>query len=181
MTETSDPTPLDTAFGALYAALGQLVVASAAMEGSLRHLVSWLSGDDDAGWIIFEGQSVDWLVSNGLALLTELEPKKRWPAEDAERLEQVLIGSREIHRLRNAMIHGEWSTECLLEEDCRRRPDGSPADTRIFHLVRSRYRKGYEERQVAVADVEATADSMTLLGARIEEARRSAQRAWIGL
>ncbi|MFJ8138844.1 hypothetical protein [Streptomyces sp. NPDC096013] len=168
-------------FEDLYPALGQLVVASADMESRLRYVVSELAGNDDAGWIVFEGQSVEWLVSNGIALLGQLEEMRRWPTANSQRIRSALLAAQEVNRLRNLMVHGEWRAECVLPgEGCVGRPGGSPPDHRVFHVCRSRYRKGFEERQFAVIDVETIASKMWDLETELREASKAAVDAWLG-
>ncbi|MEV7347134.1 hypothetical protein [Streptomyces sp. NPDC093544] len=168
-------------FEDLYLALGQLVVASADMESRLRYVVAELAGKDDAGWIVFEGQSVEWLVSNGIAVLGQIEEMRRWPAVNSQRIRVALLATQEVNRLRNLMVHGEWRAACfLLGEGCVGRPDSSPPDHRVFHVCRSRYRKGFEERQFAVVDVEALANKMWDLETELREASKAAVDAWLG-
>jgi hypothetical protein len=176
MTATDAPT---YGFDELYPALGRLVVASAGMESRLRFVVSELAGSD-AGWIIFEGQSVEWLVQNGIAVLGQLEHSKRWPQENSDRIRDALRTALDASRLRNLMVHGEWRTDCLDWEECAPRPSSGPPDHRIFHVCRSRYRKGLEERQVAVCDVEALADKMWSLELELRQSMKAAVDAWLG-
>ncbi|AZM90270.1 hypothetical protein [Streptomyces sp. W1SF4] len=157
-----------------------MAVESAELESRLRHTLSWLAGDDDAGWIVFEGQSVDWLISNGRAVLGQHAAMKRWPAEQNERLLHLLPEIQEVNRTRNFIVHGLWAAECFLDEDCEQRPQHSPLDDRLFHVVRSRYRKGYQEREVAVSDIDELADRMVSLAASLDEAVKAARDAWLG-
>jgi hypothetical protein len=79
------------------------------------------------------------------------------------------------------MVHGEWRAACVLrEEGCVGRPSNSPPDHCVFHVCRSRYRKGFEERQFAVCDVEVLAEKMWDLEAELKEARKAAVDAWLG-
>ncbi|MEU1861788.1 hypothetical protein [Streptomyces gardneri] len=168
-------------FDDLYPALGMLVVASADMESRLRYVVSELAGHDDAGWIVFEGQSVDWLVSNGLAVLGQLGAMQRWPADNSERIKAVLLDAQDANRQRNLMVHGEWRSDCIMrEEGCVGRPSASPADHRLFHVCRSRYRKGFEERQIAISDVEALAQRIWTIELELRRAMKAAVAAWLG-
>ncbi|MFD9926052.1 hypothetical protein ACFWZK_07775 [[Kitasatospora] papulosa] len=164
----------------LYPALGMLVVASADMESRLRYVVSELAGGDDAGWIIFEGQSVEWLVQNGKAALGQLEAMKRWPQANSDRIREALQSTLEANRLRNVMIHGQWRTDCIDWEECTVRPFNGPVDHRIFHVCRSRYRKGFEERQLAISDVEALANKMWFLERELKQSLKVAVDTWLG-
>jgi hypothetical protein len=176
----TESTAVPDEFVDLFPALGKLVVASAAMESRLRFAVSDLAGADDRGWIVFEGQSVEWLVTNGLAVLGQLEGTSRWPEENSARIRAALQEAQNVNRHRNLMVHGTWDTDCLLREGCIERPANSPADSRIFHVCRSRYRKGYEERQFAVCDVEALADKMWDLEHELRQSVQAAHDVWMG-
>jgi hypothetical protein len=150
------------------------------MESSLRDVVSRLAGSDDAAWIIFEGQSVDWLVSNGLAVLTQREPMERWPTQIVAQFREALSNTQTAYRTRNIMIHGEWRTDCFMGEGCIGRSVSIPADGPVFHVHRSRYRKGLEERQIAIVDIEALAEHMRELEYELRDAMKKAGDAWLG-
>ncbi|MFI0226102.1 hypothetical protein [Streptomyces lydicus] len=173
MTATSD---LDD----LYRALGQLVVATAEMEMRLRDVVGQLAGDDDAGWIIFEGQSVEWLISNGKAVLGEHSDMRRWPTENTARITEALNTTQEVARLRNFLVHGFWRRGCLGGCECLPRPARSEADHRVFHVHRSRHRKGYDSRLVAVADVITLATKARTVTTELRAAYDAAVAAWLG-
>ncbi|MFC8872884.1 hypothetical protein ACFUAC_35440 [Streptomyces sp. NPDC057148] len=146
----------------LYAALGKLVISSAQMESSLRSLVVWLAGNDEAGWIIFEGQSVDWLSSNGRAVVERHPELAAWP-DHLEWIKQLLGDASEAYRSRNLMVHGEWHTVCLGTQDCARGTRSSTSEDPVFHVLRSRWRRDSEHRHVAVSEVEELANRMTEL------------------
>ncbi|MFC4056663.1 hypothetical protein ACFOY4_43850 [Actinomadura syzygii] len=165
----------------LYSSLGKLVVASADMESRLRYVVSELAGDDDAGWIVFEGQSVEWLVTNGLAVLGQLEEMRRWPGGNSTRIRSALLEAQNANRLRNLMVHGTWRDECILrDEGCVPRPATAPLEGRVYHVCRSRYRKGLEERQFAISDIDALAEKMWTLEQELRESKDAAKDAWLG-
>jgi hypothetical protein len=46
--------------------------------------------------------------------------------------------------------------------------------------MRSRYRKGYQEREIAVVDVERLADRMRALARDLDAALKTAWEAWLG-
>ncbi|CAM4041733.1 hypothetical protein NONI108955_05770 [Nocardia ninae] len=166
-------------FDELYPALGKMLVASSRMEWRLRYLVCWLAGEDQGGWIVFEGQSVDWLVASGRAILGELRYSRRWPDENSDRIENALAEVQAIAAQRNFLVHGDWDTKCY-SENCKPRLRNLPSDDRVFHVARSRYRKGFEEREVAVTDVEKLAKRMVDLAAEMDRAKVAARIAWIG-
>lgn len=172
--------PSDEELDALHMALGRLVTASAQMELHLRNVVVWLAGDHDAGWIVFEGQSVDWLVNTGKALLKEHREMARWPGERFVSIERALLDVAAINALRNRMVHGAWSRSCLDADDCVPRPRNSTPDDRVFHVYRSRSRKGTEEHQVAISDVEELIQRMYDVVPALHRARISSHRACLG-
>lgn len=148
-------------FDELYPALGRLVVNYSRFEFSLRNLACWLLNVDELG-IIFEGQSVDALIDTCKALLAELKPKKEFELHDCERFEAALAAGRRLNPLRNLYVHGGWWPPCPPKEECQCEPrlPGSPADSRIFHVSRSRVRKWHQDKVVAVIDVENLADQV---------------------
>lgn len=151
-------------FDALYRAVGRLVVNSSFLESRLRMLVAWLAGADDAS-IVFDGQSVEWLVGIGKAMLGELR-QTRFAIQDVERFEAALSKAKGLNQDRNFFVHGDWSTQSY-DDECVRRPTKKPADDRIFYVSRSRLRRVPEEREVAVVDVELLADQIRALGDEI--------------
>ncbi|MFB8279582.1 hypothetical protein [Nocardia colli] len=161
-------------FDELYPALGQLLVASGRMELQVRCLVAWLAGSDDVGWIVFEGQTVEWLVSTGRALQAErmcTQPTQK-DREHLERTAQAFMAAQELNGQRNFLAHGDWRSACYSEE-CRTRARNLPQDDRQFHVLRSRYRKAFDERVVAVSDVEVLAQQINDLANDIRVIRRA--------
>ncbi|QEU95155.1 hypothetical protein [Streptomyces kanamyceticus] len=159
---------------ALYSALGRVVVASARMESRLRYNVGWMAGDHDAGWIVFEGQSVEWLVSNGKAILGQITEMKWWPSDHSDRIARAFNDIQDAARMRNLLVHGQWAKSCSGDEICTARPQTAKADQRIFHVYRSRHRKGFEEREIAICDLDDLAQRMLDLAVEIDDAYEDA-------
>ncbi|MGW5451571.1 hypothetical protein [Nocardia sp. NPDC003979] len=161
-------------FDELYTALGMLVVRSSALECELRHLVSWFANSPETD-ILFDGQSVDWLISSGRAILGEAEGLRSFDLQEVARFDSALVAARELFRVRNLYVHGDWSKKSYLD-GCTLRPRNSPEDSRIFYVVRSRLRKGLEEYQAAIVDIENLADKMHGLAVEIDDAVRRGNR-----
>ncbi|MEV4234067.1 hypothetical protein AB0J47_02690 [Nocardia sp. NPDC049737] len=155
-------------FDDVYPAMGRLVVNSSFLESRVRMLVAWLARVDAAG-IVFDGQSVDWLVRTGKAMLRECQNAENFALQDVKRFENALSQAKALNQERNFFVHGDWSTRCY-DDECERRPSGKPADHRIFYVARSRLQRASEVREVAVVDVELLADQVRTLGQEIDAA-----------
>ncbi|WP_433679965.1 hypothetical protein [Nocardia sp. CA-119907] len=160
-------------FDDLYPALGRLVVNSSFMEGCLRNFVHWLALSDDA-WILFAGQSVDWLIQSGKAMLGELDGADEFNLQNIERFQAALGRAKALNEHRNHLVHGDWRLQ--YRDDYEPRPRNSPADNRVFFVARSRLRRDASVRQVAVVDIELLADQMRELGEEIEAATQEGAR-----
>ncbi|QIS19556.1 hypothetical protein [Nocardia terpenica] len=168
--------------GELLTAIGRVATASATLEAQVRFAVGDLAGGiGGEGWIIFEGQSMDWLILNGIAVLGEynLEYGGYTSAfrNSIEQMKKCLRDVEKVKSERNTIIHGEWSSSCVTgwePGDClphSTETTDAPAET-IFHVVRSRYRRGYQEQQWSVAEVNKLAEEIRILTGRIRNARK---------
>jgi hypothetical protein len=167
----------------LLTAIGRVATTSSQLEAALRRVVAELVGGDDAGWIIFEGQSVDWLIQNGLAVLGQ-----HAEGSDGTMLSYGAPGNklrelfREADKLkgdRNTIVHGDWRTDCVgvainEPEFCRPRSPETLRAEHVFHVVRSRYRKGFEEQAWSIDDIEAVAATAATLAWEISGTYREA-------
>ncbi|WP_328411007.1 hypothetical protein [Nocardia sp. NBC_00403] len=160
-------------FDDVYPALGRLVVNSSFMEGCLRNFVHWLAVSEDA-WILFAGQSVDWLIQSGKAMLSELEDTDEFALQNIERFKAALEGAKTLSEQRNHLVHGDWRLKFL--DDYEPRPRSSPADDRVFYVAHSRLRRNDRVRQITVVDIELLADQMRELGEEIEAATQEGAR-----
>jgi len=167
----------------LLTAIGRVAASTSMLESALRHVVADLAGGDDAGWIIFEGQSVDWLIQNGIAVLgqhQEDEDGNSWRLGRFGRVLRDLFRAAEgLKNDRNLIIHGEWRTTCLgasinEPEFCRPRSSSSAGGDQVFHVLRSRYRKGFEEQAWTIANIEAVASAAEALARNVRSTYREA-------
>ncbi|MBF6177448.1 hypothetical protein [Nocardia otitidiscaviarum] len=153
-----DGTASDPHFDELYPALGRLVVNSSRLETCLRSFLCWLAGVEEAG-VVFDGQSVEWMIASSRAVLGELKCTREFQLHDCDWFEALLAEAQDLNRQRNFFVHGDWDVEDRTEDSVRR-PRNSPSDHRIFYVARSRLRKSFESREVAVVDVDLLADRM---------------------
>ena len=107
-------------FDEVYPALGRLVLNSSHMEMRLRKLVGWLAQTDEAS-IIFDGQSVDWLIGGAKAMISELRCTQPFAFQDCDRFLAVLTQAQVLNPKRNFFVHGHWSTQCH-DDECVLRP-----------------------------------------------------------
>jgi hypothetical protein len=155
----------------LLIAIGRIATSSARLEGALRHVVGELFRNPDAGWIIFEGQSIDSLITNGNALLSEY-------VEDDEGNNSHLRGlfneAGALSKDRNVVIHGEWTKECFFKsepEGCKPHSPDSLHSDKLFHVARSRRGKGLEEEAWSVSDIEDLASKINAVTLKLNNAR----------
>lgn len=182
-TELSGKFPPDS----LLIAIGRVATSSVRLENALRYVVGKLSGDHDAGWIIFEGQSMDWLLLNGNAVLGEYvgdeDGRNRRLGSYGRSLRKLFKEAESLKNDRNVVIHGEWKQECLLRSGCKPHSPDSDHAEELFHVIRSRYRRGYEEEAWSIADIEKLASKIGSLARELrgtykasEDARLSPHR-----
>lgn len=180
MTESSLP-------DALFAAIGRVAAAGAVLEDVLRYvLAEHSSGRLSHGSVVFEGQSLDWLASNAVAVMTSriespgLEFDEPETVIHVERLRELLKDVHPIKNARNTVVHGVWRSECDYEGDddahrlCKPRSSVKSRTDRAFHVTRSRYRAftGSEESWT-VADIVEVASATEELVGRIMEAHEA--------
>lgn len=164
----------------LYTAIGRVAASSAVLEDVLRYVLAehssgWLSN----GAVVFEGQSLEWLVSNSVAVMTSRIDSPGMEFDSAEtvahtvRLRDAVKSASAIKSDRNTVVHGRWRRECQYESDAECKPRSSEANRSgpVFHVTRSRYRQfGGNEEAWTVSDVAAVATAIDKLVAQIMEA-----------
>lgn len=108
----------------LFAAMGRVAAASAVLEDVLRYVLAEQSGGRLSNYaVIFEGQSLDWLTSNAVAVMTcrienpGLEFDEPETIVHVERLRDILKAVPPIKNARNIVVHGVWKSECEYEGD----------------------------------------------------------------
>ncbi|MGP3979393.1 hypothetical protein ACTWQF_36380 [Streptomyces sp. 8N114] len=146
----------------LFRAIGRVAVESAQVDEMLREMISeLLPGSADDVWILFEGQSSEWLSSTFKTMLAHVDGGRYrlWAPEDHEEFQKLLSWAAQLRVLRNAVIHGTWREEFTLGwtegDDYVGRPwkDGQE-DEKLFWCIRSRQRKGLQEREFTISDVD---------------------------
>jgi hypothetical protein len=162
----------------LYTAIGKVAVTSAALEQELRYTLDDLAGHlSDETWILFEGQSADWLTQSCRSILRLVDGGGHfhWERDHRERLLQILNESDELRRRRNVVIHGMVGESCFSrndpDSDCIVRPSGAPEDSRIYFFVRSNQRRAFQEVHLAVVDIEMLAQNIEELTSRLRMTR----------
>lgn len=158
-------TDVGSDFDTLCPSLGRLVLNSSCLETELRSLLCWLAQSDEVS-IVFEGQSVDWMIGQAKAMLGELKRTSKYDLYDGGRIDEALTRANSLNRLRNFYVHGQWSTQSIDEElaDRQRRLTGSTT----FYVTRSKLRKASEEREVPVSDVDLLADQVLDLASELD-------------
>jgi hypothetical protein len=154
----------------LLVAIGRVTTASATLENALRHAVMELAGNHDRGWIIFEGQSLDWLILNGNAVLGEYEYGGGLAGRVRKNLQDLFRRAERLRNDRNIVIHGEWSGACFFPETCKSHSPVSKSSENIFHVLRSRYRKGYVEEAWSLSEIESLASELNATAREFDSA-----------
>ena len=160
----------------LLTAIGLVATSSAKLESSLRFLIGKMTGDHDAGWIVFEGQSMDWLISNSIAVLDEYMEGRGQSNDNiasyCRDLRDPIKRATELRVDRNVVIHGEWSRNCFLgvDEDgygCKPHSDDSLRGGEVCHVIRSNYRKGSKEEAWNISEIEICAAEIEICANKI--------------
>lgn len=145
----------------LRAAVGRVAQESALLDEFLRELLDELVGPSDHIWLLFEGQSSEWLIETTLAMLEQVDPYfRKWSATQRRGVEELLNDARKLRPLRNAVIHGVWSYVSIMEpEDIRSRPWGeADSGEPVYICTKSRFRKVFAQARFAASDVERLAN-----------------------
>ncbi|MEU0540981.1 hypothetical protein ABZ319_14030 [Nocardia sp. NPDC005978] len=158
---------------ALVLAVGSVAIASADLEGAVRRVVADLCNADPVNgtWLVFEGQSMDWLIQNGKVLVSdEFDSARRHGHGD---LPNLFRQAERLKAERNLVIHGQWYPECSYPhpEDAALMCTPHSADTYaqagpVCHVEGSRYRKWSLEQAWAVSEIEELADRLDQLANR---------------
>lgn len=148
---------------ALVLAIGAVASASADLEHALRTVVTDLVdvGPAEEAWLIFEGQSMDWLITNCKTLVgNELRLQI---SESEQVLRDWLSSAERLKNLRNTVIHGRWSVKCRWPDpnDSHMCSPLSATTTDesgpVYHVERSRYRRYAVEQAWGLSEVESLA------------------------
>jgi hypothetical protein len=166
----------------LITAIGRVVISSVRLETALRYVVGKLSGDHDAGWIIFEGQSADWLILNGNAVLNEYievhGEDGRVLGSSGKHLRSLFKEAEILKNDRNIVIHGEWLKKCFFAsvhepQNCRPHSSNSLGSGELYHVLRSRYRRGFVEEAWNITDIETLASKMDALTQELNKSTKT--------
>ncbi|MFX0579449.1 hypothetical protein [Nocardia nepalensis] len=183
----------------LFAAIGRVAAASARLEEAIRDIaIDHADTGLGHGSVIFEGQSMDWLISNGVAVIdSELSVPslvEREPETYSALLElrELTKSASALKNDRNIVVHGVWRAKCWLAdydeadfEDgglprCTPRSSRSRRnDEPLFHVNRSRYRQVFGQEQAwTVSDVLAVASTTNSYIERLVGAQRAYKAAF---
>lgn len=168
----------------LVLAVGSVAIASADLEEALRRVVGSLCNADvmDGTALLFEGQSMDWLISNGKLLASD-EHLSRYRRGDGD-LPELFRKAEQLRGDRNTVIHGQWYAQCSYDpEDAALMCSPHSVNTYaqaglVCHVERSRYRKFSKEEAWAVAEVVNLASEMNWLSDRLYSYVKYIDRAW---
>ncbi|MBF6334246.1 hypothetical protein [Nocardia transvalensis] len=167
---------------ALVSAIGSVAVASAELEDALRATTADLAGvlATDAARLLFEGQSMDWLIANGKTLAAD-DVWSPHPRGYRREIRELLSEAARLKDERNVVMHGQWSADCSRGywEDDQCEPHSPRTDEHrgdVYHVSRSRYRKYAMEQRWAVAEVSGLADRLWVVTTRLDELRELNER-----
>lgn len=159
---------------ALDEAIGRVVRASAEFDSVLRLFVGRVALLGDAGWLLLEGTSSEWLAQTVPAVLEEADPYgRRFDPEDASAIRSCVVTSKTLRRVRNAVVHGTWSHEPLLDPESRRSGTRLPRrsdDERLYFCIVSRTRRLFDEWEFTASDVSLLAEEYVELIERFHAA-----------
>ncbi|WP_327290770.1 hypothetical protein [Streptomyces sp. NBC_01198] len=143
----------------LFRAIGRVAAESAQFDEVLREMISELIDGARTSWVLFEGQTSEWLSENFKAILRETLKTENY----RPKFQSLFADMGQLRALRNAVIHGTWVTAPVggepTEEYYATRPWGNAdKSTPLYYCMRSRMRKGFEEREFTPSDVDELAD-----------------------
>ena len=157
-------------------AIGKVARESALMDELLREMIGDLLGEPaDIVWILFEGQTSEWLATTLKELLKYVDPHyRKWEKGVHEKLISTVGELAPLRRLRNCIVHGVWLHDSAGSEDWPERPWGDVDDgTPIYYCFRSKVRDEPEMRELSVRDVEIIAERINDVQSRIVNHFRS--------
>jgi hypothetical protein len=162
----------------LLRAIGRVAMASAHTDRALTELLNRLAGPNDTSWILFEGQSSDWLI-NSIVEVVKFDSSIATQAARSA-IQDIVRDLRLLYQLRNTIIHGVWDTYPQFSEledvdpDWRPRPrpwGGWDDDGRVYYCHRTRLRKVPPDQTLTVSDINRTADEFEAVAVRISRLR----------
>ncbi|MEU1204673.1 hypothetical protein [Nocardia sp. NPDC005825] len=130
------------------------------MDEVLRRMIAQLTGSNLEAWIIFEGQSTDWLVQNSLVVLDQATLRWRYESNRGDEYRKCLKETDKLRNDRNLVIHGDWATTNRLSSPAKPRSTDAAHAAETFFVMRSRYRRWGHEECWSAADVDAVASAI---------------------
>ncbi|MGW8766849.1 hypothetical protein ACWGN5_30620 [Streptomyces sp. NPDC055815] len=151
----------------LFRAIGRVAVESAQLDEMLREMIcDLLSASENDVWLLFEGQTSEWLSDTFKAMLSQVDGYySTWSREDHIEFRRILVELGKLRVMRNAVTHGTWREQLTLGrsegDDYLERPWGEDSTgEQKFWCIRSRQRKGQQEREFTISDVDRIADEI---------------------
>jgi hypothetical protein len=169
----------------LYAAIGRVAASSAILEDTLRSILKDLSDTEysDEAWILFEGQSMDWLINGCFLILKHSGPSHRWYNYGHELIKLLGECKEKLQKDRNVVIHGiwkdycEWSNEEEEHRNCTLRPSDSQDDHRIYYFMRSNQRRVFHCVHLAVSDLQELANRIQRVNSELWQLKKEVDEA----
>lgn len=147
-------------------ALGRVVLASAEADQTLTKVLEGVAGVNDHNWILFRGQSTDWLIQSILELIKFGASPRGVKDDDVVAIRGLVATLQKLHGYRNTVIHGVWTDAPTWGEvddddpEWRPRPRfwGRRDDEPVIYCHRTRLRKIPPDQEITVSDVAHLAD-----------------------
>jgi hypothetical protein len=148
---------------ALYMAIGKVAAESALLDQVLNELLDQLIGSEHT-WIITTGQNSDWLIQSCRLVFEEINPFfKRFSEKDQKIFFELLSRASELRIFRNQVVHGDWSHSGSSPFGLRGRSWGDFQDDFFLYVSRDRIRKGPDEKDVKLLDIQELASDLAQL------------------
>jgi hypothetical protein len=130
---------------------------------------------------------MDWLISNGKAVLGEYaeddDGKNYRLGTHGKSLRKIFVEAGKLKNDRSVVIHGDWRSECLIGsklDGCKPRCSLTLHAKQVFHVIRSRYRRDFEEQAWSIADIENLALAFTDLEEELRSIYEIATNEYLG-
>jgi hypothetical protein len=167
--------------GGLFRAIGRVAVESAVSDENLRLLLNDLTGSDDVKWILFEGQSTEWLLKAVDAVLSHINPPEdELSKSHYSNLRASLKEIGALRNYRNTVVHGTWTQDELPWGPGERtpRPWGKINNQTEWYCMRSRFHKYGPPSVWTVSDVETLANKVRTASISSMRAYARLRRDW---
>lgn len=156
-------------WAALESAIGRVAINSAKCDDRLRSILNDLAGNHDGVWLLYEGQTTEWLISTTEMMVEQLNPYfRRWPERLNNDLLAALRDLKPLRDRRNTVIHGTWELRSKIEHiydddewGIRPRPWGIRDQADEWCCFRSRFRRYDPPHAYTASDVHFLADRIS--------------------